>query len=166
MTDLSRPLAPLALIVAIARNGVIGRDGDLPWRIREDMKHFKNTTLGHAVIMGRRTFESIGKPLPSRRNIVVSRNPDAAFEGCETATNLDDAVALARTSDDMPFIIGGARLYEEALPKVTEIHLTRIDRDVEGDTFFSVDLANFDEVEARDGQTEEVSFHRLVRRKP
>lgn len=150
----------------MARDGVIGRAGELPWRIREDMKHFKRTTLGHAVIMGRRTFESIGKALPSRRNIVVSRDPAAAFDGCETATSLDDAIALARTTDEMPFVIGGASLYEEALPRATEIHLTRIDRNVDGDTFFAPDLTAFEEVEARSGETEDVSFHVLSRRRP
>ena len=116
MTDAEATLAPLALIVAVARNGVIGKDGTLPWHVSEDLKHFKKTTSGHAIIMGRNTHESIGKALPGRRNIVVTRTAGAVFRGCETAHSLEEAIALARTTDDCPFIIGGASLYEAALP--------------------------------------------------
>lgn len=164
MTDADETPAPLALIVALAQNGVIGKDGTLPWHVPEDLKHFKKTTKGHAVIMGRKTFESIGRPLPSRRNIVVSRGEAASFPGCEVSDSLTGAIDLARTSDDCPFIIGGASLYEEALPLATEIHLTTIDRDIEGDTHFPTDLSAFEEVESRPGTTEGVTF-RLLRRK-
>ena len=159
-----RELAPLALIVAMARNGVIGNEGALPWRIPEDLKHFKKTTLGHAVIMGRKTFESIGHPLSSRRNIVISRRVGTGIAGCEVTHSLPAAIDLARTSDDCPFVIGGASVYEEALPLTTEIHLTTIDQDFDGDTRFPTDLASFEEVEARPGTTEGVTF-RLLRRK-
>ncbi|MEM7436737.1 MAG: dihydrofolate reductase [Myxococcota bacterium] len=155
--------AGLALIVAVSRNGVIGKDGTLPWRFPEDLRHFKRTTLGHAVIMGRKTFESIGRPLPSRRNIVLSRDASAAFEGCETATSLDEAIALARETDDLPFVIGGASLYEEALPLATEIYLTRIDQDIEGDTFFPTNLPDFTETDTHQATTPLLSFHRLTR---
>lgn len=164
MTQAGSALEPLALIVAVARNGVIGKAGTLPWRISEDLKHFKRVTKGHAVIMGRKTYESIGHPLADRRNIVVSRQENASFEGCESAGSLDEAIALARTSDDCPFVIGGASLYEEALPRATVLYLTTIDRDVEGDTFFAADLSNFEEVESRAGATEDVTF-RVLRRK-
>jgi dihydrofolate reductase len=164
VTDSPEILAPLALIVAVARNGVIGKDGALPWHVSEDLKHFKRTTKGHAVIMGRKTFESIGHPLPSRRNIVVSRRKGASFSGCEAANSLTAAIDLARTSDDCPFIIGGAGLYEEALPLTTEIHLTTIDRDIDGDTHFPSDLSPFEEVETHPGTTEGVTF-RVLRRK-
>ncbi|MBW2159013.1 MAG: dihydrofolate reductase, partial [Deltaproteobacteria bacterium] len=117
-------MAPLALIVAVARNGVIGKGGALPWHVSEDLKHFKKTTSGHVIIMGRKTHDSIGRALPKRRNIVVTRQPGALFAGCETAHSLAEAIALARTTDDCPFIIGGASLYEEALPLATELHLT------------------------------------------
>jgi dihydrofolate reductase len=153
----------LALIVAVARNGVIGREGTLPWHLSEDLKHFKRTTLGHAVIMGRKTHESIGRALPNRRNIVVTRS-SAVAEGCETASSLEEALALARTTDDCPFIIGGSSLYEEALPLVTEIHMTTIDEDVEGDTFFPTELAGFEEAERRDAKTDGVVFRVLRRR--
>ena len=163
MTDAASTPAPLALIVAVARNGVIGRSGDLPWHISEDLKHFKKTTSGHAIIMGRKTHESIGRALPKRRNIVVTRS-GAEFEGCETAGSLEEAIALARTSDECPFVIGGASLYERALPLATEIYLTAIDEDVEGDTYFPTDLPEFEEVESRVGETEGVTFRVLRRR--
>jgi dihydrofolate reductase len=155
-------LAPLALIVAVARNGVIGQAGTLPWHLSEDLRHFKKTTRGHAVIMGRKTHESIGKPLPKRRNIVVTGS-GARFEGCETATSLQEAIALARESDECPFVIGGASLYREALPIATEIHLTTIDQDYEGDTFFPTELQGFEETESRAGESNVVRFSVLHR---
>jgi dihydrofolate reductase len=164
VTDALAAQAPLALIVAVARNGVIGREGGLPWHVSEDLKHFKNTTSGHAIIMGRKTYESIGRPLPKRRNIVVTRQSDLEIPGCERAQSLDEAIALARTTDPCPFIIGGASIYEEALPMATELHVTTIDREVEGDTHFPTDLSAFEEVESRRGETPGVTF-RLLRRK-
>lgn len=163
MTEALTTPAPLALIVAVARNGVIGRAGELPWHVSEDLKHFKKTTSGHAVIMGRKTHESIGRALPRRRNIVVTRS-GAAFEGCETASSLDEAIAIARTTDPCPFVIGGASLYLEALPIATELHLTRIDQEAEGDTFFPTELPDFEEVESRAGVTTGVTFSVLRRR--
>jgi dihydrofolate reductase len=157
-------LAPLALIVAVARNGVIGNAGALPWHVSEDLQHFKKTTKGHVIIMGRKTHDSIGRPLPKRRNIVVTRQAGAQFPGCEVANSLTEAITLARTTDECPFIIGGASLYEEALPLATELHLTTIDEEVEGDTYFPEDLPEFVEVESRDGETAGVVF-RLLRRK-
>jgi len=152
------------LIVAVARNGVIGKDGTLPWHVSEDLKHFKRTTSGHVIIMGRKTHDSIGRALPGRRNIVVTRRADAEFPDCETAGSLDQAIALARTTDECPFIIGGASLYEEALPLATELHVTSIDEEVEGDTYFPEDLSEFLEVQSHKGETPGVLF-RLLRRK-
>ena len=163
MTARESELAPLALIAAVARNGVIGRDGDLPWHISEDLKHFKKKTDGHAIIMGRKTHESIGRALTSRRNIVVTRS-GAAFEGCETAASLEEAIDLARATDECPFVIGGSSLYEAALPLATELHLTTIDEDVAGDTYFPEDLSAFEEVETHPANTEKVTF-RLLRRR-
>jgi len=128
--------APLALVVAVSRNGVIGRDGDLPWHFREDLRHFRAVTLDHAVIMGRKTWESIGRPLPKRRNIVVTRQSGLVAPGCEVVGSLEEAIQLARTSDDEPRVIGGASLYALALPLATRLFLTEIDEDVEGDTYF------------------------------
>ncbi len=163
MTESRPALSPLALIVAVARNGVIGKDGALPWHVSEDLKHFKKTTGNHPIIMGRKTHESIGRTLPGRRNIVVTRQTDAQFPGCEVAHDLDEAITLARTTDDCPFIIGGASLYEAALPLATELHLTLIDEDVEGDTYFAVNLEEFDEIESRPGTTPGVAFKTLRR---
>jgi len=144
--------ARLGVIVAVAQNGVIGRDGDLPWRLPEDLKHFKRITLGHAIIMGRATWESIGRPLPKRRNIVVTRNRDYTADGVEIAHSLPEALALARTTDPEPFVIGGASLYAEALPLATRLEITEVQREVAGDTWFPrFDREAFTEVERVSG---------------
>ncbi len=154
--------APLALVVAIADNGVIGKDNALPWRIPEDLRHFKAMTTGHAIIMGRKTHASIGRPLAGRRNIVVSRTADQ-FDGCELARSLEAAIALARTTDSEPRIIGGARLYEEALPLATRIFLTEVHGEHEGDAFLHLDRAGWRETSRRAAETEGVEFVTLER---
>ena len=157
-------MLPLSLIVAMARNGVIGNRGALPWHIPEDLKHFRRVTTGHAIIMGRTTHVSIGKALPNRRNIVVSRNPSFVAEGCEVAHALDEAIALARQTDPEPVIIGGARIYEEALPLVTRMYLTEVSRDVDGDVRFpELDRSAWREVERTAGETADVAFILLER---
>ena len=123
----------LALIVARARNGVIGRDNALPWRLPEDLAFFKRTTLGHPIIMGRKTWESIGRPLPGRRNLVVTRDPRWKAAGAERAGSIDAAVSACRAAP-RAFVIGGAQLYAAALPLADEIFVTEIDRDIDGDT--------------------------------
>jgi dihydrofolate reductase len=158
----ARGAGRLAIVVAIADGGVIGSGGHLPWRIPEDMQHFKRTTMGHAVIMGRKTHASIGKPLPGRRNIVVTRG-SGRFEGCEVAGSVEEAIALARTTDDEPRVIGGAAIYEAALPFVTKIYLTEVHRNVEGDTFFHLDRAGFRETARAAGESEGVEFVTLER---
>ncbi|MHC4996268.1 MAG: dihydrofolate reductase [Planctomycetota bacterium] len=125
----------ISLIAAISNNRVIGADNDLPWRLPADLRYFMRTTSGHAVIMGRKTFDSIQKPLPNRRNIVVSRDPDLAIEGAETVTSLDDALALL-AGEDESFICGGEQIYRLALPLADRIYLTHIDTEAEGDAFF------------------------------
>ena len=124
--------AGLQLIAAVAANGVIGRSGQLPWHLPDDLKHFKQLTLGQTVIMDRRTFESIGRPLPQRRSIVVSRTLSIAAP-VEVVQTFDEAIRLA---GDTPFVIGGAMLYAESLPRASVLHLTELDDVVEGDTFF------------------------------
>lgn len=161
---MSVPAAELQLIVAMSDNRCIGKNNDLPWHISEDLKRFKRLTKGHAIIMGRKTHESIGRPLPHRRNIVVTRRPGAHFEGCEVAGGLPEAVALARQTDSAPFIIGGASVYAEALPLATRIHLTEVQRTVDGDTF----LAPFPEgewevVAEETAETPDVRFLTLER---
>lgn len=126
----------LTMIAAVGRNGVIGVDGDLPWRLPEDLKHFRRNTLGHAVIMGRRTWDSLGRALKKRRNIVVSRQIGLKIEGAEVAHSLEEALELAWADDPDPRIIGGATIYAEALPRATRLLLTEVDQAPPGDTFF------------------------------
>jgi len=153
----------LQMIVAASRNLCIGVDNDLPWHISEDLKRFKRLTKGHAIIMGRKTHESIGKPLVKRRNIVVTRS-GKTFEGCETVDSIEAALELAWQTDPAPFVIGGASIYEAALPHVTRIHLTRVDREVDGDTFLSpFDPEVWAETAAEPAETEGVQFVTLER---
>jgi dihydrofolate reductase len=154
---------PLALVVAIANNGVIGKAGQLPWDLPEDRRHFRAVTTGHAVILGRRTYQEIDKPLPNRRNIVVSRSPGFAPAGCEVVPSLDEAIRLARTTDEEPRVIGGAGIYREALPLATKIFLTEVDLEPEGDTRFDLDRSGFVEVERRRGEDPRVTFVQLER---
>ena len=129
--------ATLTLIAAVARNGVIGIDNRLPWRLPADLRHFKALTLGHTVIMGRKTWESLPvnfRPLPGRRNIIVTRNGNYQAEGAAIAASLPAAVAAAEGSD--AFVIGGAELYAAALPLADRLQLTEIDTTFDGDTFF------------------------------
>jgi dihydrofolate reductase len=125
----------ITLVAARARNGVIGRDNALPWHLPEDLQHFKATTLGHPIVMGRRTFESIGRPLPGRRTLVVSRNPAWAHPGCERAGSLDEAIGLCAGSAEV-FVVGGAQLYAAAMPRADRLILTEVDVDVPGDAYF------------------------------
>ncbi|MDE6237489.1 MAG: dihydrofolate reductase [Muribaculaceae bacterium] len=122
-------------IVAMSRDGAIGKNGDLPWHLPEDLRHFKELTMGHAVIMGRKTWESLPKrPLPGRRNIVVSHNPGYATEGAETFASIEEAIEAC---DETPYIIGGASVYSAALPYLTHLDITLIDATVDdADTFF------------------------------
>lgn len=132
-------MARVALIVATSRNGVIGRDGALPWHLPEELQHFKRLTLGKPIIMGRLTWESIGRPLPGRTNIVVSRAPDYEAQGAEVVPSLEAALDRASQRvevDDEIMIIGGAHIYRAALPLADRIYRTRIDVEVEGDAFF------------------------------
>ncbi len=126
-----------SLIVAVSANGAIGRDGDLPWRLPADLRHFKRLTMGHHLIVGRRTWESVGVVLPGRTMVVVTRdlNYRPKVEGVMVAHSLGEALRLAE-SDDEPFVAGGAGLYREALKIVDRIYLTRIHREFEADTFF------------------------------
>ncbi len=126
----------LSLIAAIAANGVIGSDNAMPWHLSEDLKRFRALTLGHAVVMGRRTFESIGRPLPGRRNIVITRNPGWRAPGCDAVASLDEALDLCGGDAGEVFVIGGAQIYAEALPRAQRLYLTEIHRDFPGDTRF------------------------------
>ena len=135
----------LSLIVATERHRGIGLRNALPWRLPEDLAFFKRTTSGHAIIMGRKTFDSIGRPLPNRRNIVVTRNPAWLHQGVEPALSLADAVRLA--GDGEAFVIGGSQIYAEVLPLASKLIVTEIDADFECDAFFPpIDPAVWSEV--------------------
>lgn len=133
---------------------VIGLNGDLPWHIPEDLKHFRRVTMGHAIIMGRVTHESIGRPLPGRQNIVITRQDGAHFDGCQVAGSLDEALKLAREAgDDEPRVVGGGAIYALALPLATKLFLSEVDMDVSGDTYFpEIDPGEWTEVDRREGQ--------------
>lgn len=150
----------LAAIVAMGTNRVIGRDGDLPWRLPDEIAHFKKTTLGRVVIMGRRTFDELGKPLPKRTNLVVTRSRTWAHEGVHAAHNLEAAIDLARELagpdawrdiDRCPVVIGGGQVYRLALPHLDRLYLTEVDAAPEGDTRFpDLDEAEWAEIESRE----------------
>ena len=132
---------PVAIIVAVARNGVIGRDNTLPWRLPADLKHFKATTLGKPIVMGRKTFESLGKPLPGRTNIVITRAANFTADGAVVVHSLDEALRVAdevakRDGAAEIMVIGGAQIYKEALPLTQVVYYTRVDLEVDGDAFF------------------------------
>lgn len=134
------PTPKISLIAAVARNGVIGRDGTMPWRLPEDFAHFRKTTMGHPVIMGRRTWDSLPprfRPLPGRTNIVVTRQAAWQAEGAVRAHSLAEAIAAAGDAPEL-WVIGGAQLYAEAAPMARRAVVTEIDRDYEGDAFAPV----------------------------
>jgi dihydrofolate reductase len=124
-----------SLVVAVARNGVIGRDNQLPWRLPDDLAYFKRVTMGRPVVMGRRTWQSIGKPLPGRTNIVVTHDRALQATGCVVAHSLDEAWRAAEGADEA-CVIGGTTLFAETLPIADAIHLTEVEAEVEGDTYF------------------------------
>ncbi|MCB1054336.1 MAG: dihydrofolate reductase [Acidobacteria bacterium] len=135
--DASPPAEPrprLHVIAALADNGVIGRDGDLPWRLPEDLRRFKARTMGHVLLMGRKTYESIGRPLPGRRTVVLSRDPEYRPPGVEVAATLDRALELA--AGEEVYVAGGAEVYRRVLPRADELHLTWVHGEVDGDTVF------------------------------
>ena len=129
-------MPPLMMIAACGRNRVIGNRGKLPWHEPQDLKHFKTVTTGHAVIMGRKTWESLGRPLPKRRNLVVTRTPGFKVSGAEVFATLDAAIAAARSTDPEPCIIGGGEIYAAALAQATRIELTEIAIEPIGDAYF------------------------------
>ncbi|MCE7058818.1 dihydrofolate reductase [Dyadobacter sp. CY343] len=129
----------IAIIVAVSNNGVIGKDNQLLWRLPDDLKRFKQLTLNHPMIMGRKTFESIGKPLPGRTSIVVTRNPDFDYEGIIVAHSLEVAIALAaEIESEEVFVIGGGELYKQAQPLADRLYVTEVDTEIDGDTYFQI----------------------------
>jgi dihydrofolate reductase len=125
----------LSIIVAVADNGVIGSGNQLPWRLPDDLKRFKALSLGKPIVMGRKTFDSIGRPLPGRLNVVISRQPGLEIPGCTVVTSIDAAIAAAQPVPEI-VIVGGADIYRQVLPQVQIIHLTRVHANVDGDVLF------------------------------
>ncbi len=151
----------LALIVAASANNVIGKNNQLPWYLPGDLKYFKTITMAKPVIMGRKTFESIGKPLPGRDNIVITRNADYQAEGIKVVASLEGAIALAESivlinGGEEIMVIGGAQIYQQALAIADRVYLTRVHRHVEGDAFFpELSIDDWQEVARQDIAAEE-----------
>jgi dihydrofolate reductase len=158
----------IAIVVAMAANRVIGKDNQLPWHLPADLRHFKQLTLGKPVLMGRKTYESIGRPLPGRANIVLTRDRDYAAPGCTVVHSLEEALEAAGTSPEV-MVIGGAGLYSQVLPRTDTIYLTRVHAGFEGDTVFpELNESDWHEVGRTDCEPDErnpwpYSFLELVR---
>lgn len=143
----------LSLIAAVGQNRVIGKDNGLPWKLRADLKHFKDITTGHTVIMGSKTYESIGRPLPNRTNIVLTSDTSFTTSGCLVAHSLDQAIEMAHND---AFIIGGANLYEQAIDIVSRMYLTYVHASPDGDVFFpEFDTTKWKEVSREDHKADE-----------
>ena len=125
----------VSLVVAASTNNVIGRDGGLPWHLPDDLRHFKRITTGKPVIMGRRTYESIGRPLPDRHNIVMTRDPGYVADGCDAVSSVAEALDVAGDANEV-MVIGGEQVYRDFLPRADRIYMTRVQAEVQGDAFF------------------------------
>jgi dihydrofolate reductase len=145
----------LSIVVAMAANRVIGRDNQLPWHLPADLKHFKQLTTGKPILMGRKTWESIGRPLPERTNIVITRDTGYTAAGCVVVHSFDAALRAAGHNDEV-MVIGGSELYRQVLPQVTTIYLTRVHAEIEGDAVFpEIDASEWREVERTDCEPDE-----------
>jgi len=155
----------VTIVAAVARNGVIGVGGGLPWHLPEDLRRFKALTTGHVLVMGRRTYESIGRPLPGRTTVVVTRRPDwsAGADEVIRARDVPGALQLASEIDDEVFVVGGGQIYDEALALADRLELTHVDQEPEGDTVFpEVDWSEWREVRREPGDgVEYVTYERL-----
>ncbi len=149
----------IALIVAAADNGVIGKKGTmLPWHLRADLQRFKQLTAGHPIIMGRTTYETIGRPLPGRQNIIVTRDPAYQAEGCSVVHSIDEALQAAGPADEI-FVIGGASIYEQTLPIADKIYLTQVHAAPEGDAFFKYDPGDWLETASESYPADDINDH-------
>jgi dihydrofolate reductase len=148
-------MTKVIMVAARATNGVIGRGGDIPWRIPADFAHFKRVTIGHPLVLGRTTFEGIGKPLPERQSIVVTGNPHWSWDGVLVARTVEEAVDIGARLDETVMIGGGAQVYRDAMPLATDQILTEVHADPEGDTHYP----EFDEAEWRETRREEHHDH-------
>ncbi len=160
----------IVLVVAKSENNVIGVDGDLPWKISADLKHFKAVTMGHPIVMGRKTWDSIGRPLPGRRNIVITRRDDLVIQGVDVVKSIDAALDLCRKDNAAKaMIVGGGQIYTDIMDRANVIELTEIHSEIEGDTFFpTIDPSAWAETAREafpaDGDTPAYSFVTLTRR--
>jgi len=144
----------VSIVVAISENYVIGNDNKLLWHLPNDLKHFKEITTGHTIIMGRKTYESVGKPLPKRRNIIITRQ-NINIEGCEVVNSIEAALALCKGEDEV-FIVGGAEIYRQAIKLTDRIYLTIVHKEYEGDSFFpEINKQVWKEVSREDHQSDE-----------
>ena len=149
----------ISLILAMGRNRAIGRDNQLPWHLPADLAHFKATTLGKPILMGRKTWESIGKALPGRLNIVLTRQAGYLAEGATVVSSIDDAISVCGSADEL-MVIGGAGVYQAVLPSAQKIYLTLVDQDFEGDTFFpELDEQEWHEEAREDYQADDKNPH-------
>ena len=140
----------LSVIVALAKNRVIGLNNTLPWHLPEDLKRFKQLTMGHHIIMGRKTYESLGRLLPGRQTVIVTRNPDYKVDGAIVVHSLEQAISVS-SADSEAFFIGGAELYQQSLPLAKRLYLTMIDAEFEGDAYFpEIELDHWDLLEQQD----------------
>lgn len=145
----------ISIIVAMAQNRAIGKNNQLLWHLPADLKHFKQLTIGHTIIMGRKTFDSIAKPLPNRRNIIITRQKSLEIPGAEIANSLEQALELCKKDEEI-FIIGGAQIYEQALPLTSKIYLTTVKQDFEADAFFPyISPNNWNELDCETYQPDE-----------
>jgi dihydrofolate reductase len=146
------------MIVAASKNNVIGRDGDMPWRLSADLKHFKALTFGHTIIMGRKTWESIGRLLPGRTTVIVTRQTDFIVDGAIVVNSFEDA--LSATDDEQPFVVGGAEIYRIALPMVNKLYLTRVHAEIDGDTWLpEIDFKQWETVSESAHQADAKNSH-------
>ena len=149
------PPPKLALIVAASENNVIGVNEDLPWRLSADLKRFKSLTMGHAIIMGRKTFDSIGRLLPGRQTVIITRNQDFQFEGATVVHSIEAALDACR-EHEIAFLTGGAEIYRLGMPLVDEIYLTRVHTEIQGDTFLpAINWDMFDLIETENFKADE-----------
>lgn len=149
----------ISMIAAVGERGVIGKDGDMPWHLPNDLQFFKRTTGGHAIVMGRKTFESIGRPLPKRRNIVLTRSAKFKADGVEIIHNFSEMERLVRDEEEF-FVIGGATIYEQLMPLADRLYITKIHEAFDGDTFFpTIDESEWEVVSTEEGKVDEKNRH-------
>ncbi|MCP1123601.1 dihydrofolate reductase [Bacillus sp. 3103sda1] len=146
----------ISLLVAMDKNRLIGKENQLPWHLPADLAYFKKVTMGHPIIMGRKTFESIGRPLPGRTNIILTRNKNYEMEGCEVIHSIDDVQKLDEQMNEEIFVIGGAEIFKEVLPFADRLYITKIEEVFEGDTFFpEINYDEWKEISVEQGVTDE-----------